>query len=311
MKTFLIFILTIVSFFYIYSCETTERIDEFPLRPSKMVVNCFFTENLRWEIQVSKSLSVLDNANLGFIENATIKIFNEYELVESINSPDSDNWYRSPDNTPIAENEYSIEVSSPDFESVVFAKEVLPGPVSISVTDVFNIDTLFDQYYSDGDLRKNWGYARGKMNVSFSDPPEEENFYELSIFWYDTIFTDAEHSTIDDIKTRRLNLSTEDISARDDESNKKNLLFTDQFFNAQNYQLMVDFIDKKAFRDKKCIVQLVTLSRSGYLYRSSIDDFKEASKDPFSEPVQIYGNIENGLGIFAAYSISLSPVELY
>ncbi len=116
MKNIPIFILTIVSFFYIYSCETTERIDDFPLRPSKMVVNCMFTEDLSWEIQVSKSLSVLDNAGLEFIENASIKIFNESEQVESIDSPDSDNWYRSPDNTPIAGNEYSIEVSSPDFE---------------------------------------------------------------------------------------------------------------------------------------------------------------------------------------------------
>ena len=56
------------------SCETTEKIDDFPLRPSKMVVNSFFTEGTDMKIQVSKSLSVLDNADLKLIDSATINV---------------------------------------------------------------------------------------------------------------------------------------------------------------------------------------------------------------------------------------------
>ena len=53
------------------ACETTEKIDDFPLRPSKLVVNCFFESDSIWEFQVSKSLSVLDNADIKLINNAT------------------------------------------------------------------------------------------------------------------------------------------------------------------------------------------------------------------------------------------------
>ena len=97
------------------SCETTEKIDDFPLRPSKLVVNSFFSADSLWEIQVSKSLSVLDNADLLKVNNASIDIYKNSELIDTIRGPGTDGWYRSGLYLPEAGENYSIEVSTPDF----------------------------------------------------------------------------------------------------------------------------------------------------------------------------------------------------
>ena len=60
-KRYFIFAL-LIAVLILSSCETTEKIDDFPLRPKKLVVNCYFAEDSAWNFQVSHSLSVLDNA---------------------------------------------------------------------------------------------------------------------------------------------------------------------------------------------------------------------------------------------------------
>jgi hypothetical protein len=41
-----------------------------------------------------------------------------------------------------------------------------------------------------------------------------------------------------------------------------------------------------------------------YLYQQSLGQFYYKHDDPFAEPVQVFSNIENGHGIFAAYSVN-------
>ena len=47
------------------------------------------------------------------------------------------------------------------------------------------------------------------------------------------------------------------------------------------------------------IYYLLTIDRSFYLYLKSLENYEEGN--PFTEPTRVYSNIQNGLGIFAAY----------
>ncbi|HKK63230.1 MAG TPA: hypothetical protein VJ951_11745, partial [Bacteroidales bacterium] len=102
-----IFIIPLV-LLQVNSCETTEKIDDFPLRPAKLVVNCYFTVDSIWEFQLSKSLSVLDNAPLKYIDNAKIYLFHDNNIIDSITQPDNDGIYRSTAGTPVSGGKYAI-----------------------------------------------------------------------------------------------------------------------------------------------------------------------------------------------------------
>ena len=57
------------------SCEKSESIVDFPIYPSKLVLNCVFNEDSLWRFQISKNLSVLDNSNIKLIDTAKIKLY--------------------------------------------------------------------------------------------------------------------------------------------------------------------------------------------------------------------------------------------
>ncbi len=306
MKTKQLFLFAVLLIFGFIACETTEKIDNFPLRPSKLVVNCFFAPDSTWEFQVSKSLSVLDNADIKFINNATIKIFKDSELIETITEQDDDKWYRTENNLPEMGKEYSIEVSSPDYGSRLIAEDYVPQAIPVSDASIVITDSSF---YESPDY--SWGNIEGNFNIKFSDPAQIDNYYQLSVFYFDTVFTNYEDSSEYYISKRVLSISSDDAAIVNDRDYNNNLLLTDNFFDGQNYQLKVNFEDWNARREKQYYIEFVSLNRSGYLYRRTIDDYNQSQNDPFSEPVQVYCNIENGYGIFSGYSTDIYVISIW
>ena len=309
MKTRDLFQFILISIFALTSCETTEKIDDFPLRPSQLVVNCFFTEGGIWEFQVSKSLSVLDNAPLKLIDNATIKLFKDSELVETLSDPGGDTWYRSQNNLPEIGHEYSIEVSAPDFASLK-ANEITPEAVPVSnVTAVIRDSTFYiwDNHYGGKSFG---GKVEGYFNIMFSDPIGIENYYQLSIFYMDTTYNE-EDSLDYDVSKNNLSVWSSDNSVEEGEGYNTNLLISDYLFDGQDYKLEVDFHEWRARKGRIYFIELTSITRSGYLYRRSIDEYSKAVNDPFAEPVKIFCNIENGYGIFSGYATEIYPVSFW
>ena len=46
------------------------------------------------------------------------------------------------------------------------------------------------------------------------------------------------------------------------------------------------------------------ISKSYYYYRTSLELYVDAPRNPFAQPVQVFSNINNGFGIFAGAQIS-------
>lgn len=106
------------------------------------------------------------------------------------------------------------------------------------------------------------------------------------------------------------NFLCHDAAAEDNAGRNKNLMISDDLFDGQSYQIKAEFHDWDAKRGKQYHIELISMNRSGYLYRRSIIDYEDAYGDPFAEPVQIFCNIENGYGIFAGYSIDTYVVTM-
>ncbi len=298
---FLIVLLHVITF----GCETTERIDDFPLRPAKLVANCFFNPDSTWKVQVSKSLSVLDNAPLKFIDNATVKIFEENRLIEHISDPDEDGLYRSIDQKPVPGKEYRLEVTSPAFEKVCTASGTVPLPAFLNNPRIVITDSsgYSDPYY-------NHHQVSGYIKISFQDPDEEVNYYQLRMYYYDSAFVylNGERKFVN-LNQAIANISSNDPVLENAHRYANHYLFDDRLFNGKKMTLDADFnIYSSGGAVEKYYIELTSLTKEAYLYKRTINEYSLSRNDPFAEPVMIYSNIENGYGIFAGYSRSVDTL---
>ena len=81
-------------------------------------------------------------------------------------------------------------------------------------------------------------------------------------------------------------------------------IFSDNVIDGENYFFKLSHHGLH-YDGANIYIKLYSLSESYYLYLKSFYQQVEAEKDFFSEPVQVYGNIEGGRGIFAGYNVSV------
>lgn len=292
---------SLITVLLLNSCETTEKIDDFPLRPKRLVVNCYFAEDSAWNFQVSHSLSVLDNAELKDVENATILLYKGEQFLDTIRKSEEDNLYRYTDNLPEQGESYSIDVSSPDFAAVLHSEDYVPVSVPVSDVSVTILDSSsYEQGYYEWE-RTRRGRAEGFFEISIQDPGLIENYYQLSVYTYDINY-DYLDSTIKYVYKRNVYVTLDNASLGENFFSGNNMIFSDLLFDGQKFTLKLEFNEWDISFDQEYFVELLSLNRTGYLYKKSISDYEGSSGDPFSEPVRIYCNIENGYGIFTAYS---------
>jgi hypothetical protein len=306
-----LFVLNILALTFI-SCETTERLEDFPLKPSRLVANCYFSNGSPWEIQVSKSLSVLDNAEIKFIKDAEISIYKGGVLIDTMSVMDNDNFYRSSRVLPEIGSAYELRVSAPEFDSVLIASDIVPEPVFIKNAELTIIDSNFysyQDYYTEEWVRE--GNFDGKFEIEFKDPDGIENYYRLMMFKTDSFYRevfDENYNIIPDSFVLEVSkypvyfLSSDIATATPDRVDR--LLFSDVLFDGLNYKVVVEFDDWISNRNHSYEFELSSLSKSAYFYWQTLDVYRESHQDPFSEPTQIYSNIENGLGIFTSFVTS-------
>ena len=94
------------------------------------------------------------------------------------------------------------------------------------------------------------------------------------------------------------------------------LVLHDLLFNGQNKALEIElkdfekdiYIDKDgyfySYKTLSITLYLHNISKSYYYYRTSLELYENASRNPFAQPVQVFSNISNGFGIFAGAQIS-------
>lgn len=294
----------LLTFTCLWSCEKVEDIVDFPKHKSRLVVNGFFHADSRWEFDVSKSLSVIDNAPLAKINNASIQIFENDILIETLtflfeDGGINDGLYYS-DNKPVFGKNYSIIVSANGFESVS-AADKLPTPVPIVSTDFKIIDSSF---YTNSDGNILW-YINSAVSIKFNDPVGEENFYQLEVLYYYTIYNFDSSTYYNSFNSFHLNSDNLSI----EEGLEGNIIFSDLIFDGQTYEISAEFTHYNAPPDFTYYIYFKSLSKSCFFYKKTYGLYLNRKNDPFAEPVQVYNNIENGFGIFAGYVADVDTIK--
>lgn len=312
MKNLFLFVLIAI---VMSSCQTFEDTNDFPSEPSKLVVNCLFNPDSTWYFEVGRSLSVLDNAELSYIDNATIKIYENGNLLETITTSTTvvDVWgeslvYYSSNLKPSVGNNYSIVVSANGYEDAS-AEASMPSSVPIEIKQFIIIDTTLGQWDAITEVRS----LKASLKVKINDPSGENNFYELRIFSPDTEVYDSINAWSYNYTKTDLYISSGDPSVENaNESYSTAVFFTDELFNGQSYELGVNIDNQYAYlpftASNHLYGLLISHSRDSYLYFKSVNAYQRANGDFFAEPVQVYGNINGGYGIFGGYDAQKATI---
>lgn len=290
MKNLLYLIITVAIF---SSCEMVVDIDV-PRQPDKLVVNCVFEEGDIWEARVSKSNYILDDSPISPINNAIVQIFDKDQLVTTLSPNQIPGYYVSTDSKPIANKEYQIRVSAPGFEAI-----------SGSATTKSSVEIISSKYTRRGIPSDYLTYD--EVELVFEDI-EGESYYEISVIAYQYNYGYDEWGepyVIDSFPTS-WHLTSNDPSIEQDEIDLSNAYFIDFLGDKRIFSLK--FLVEK-FGTDNLHIQLKHISKEYYQYRRTSNNARWNSGNPFSEPVQVFTNINKGYGIFAGYGSNMKKID--
>lgn len=287
----------------ILSCETT--FEPNIANEPQLVVNGFFGKDFPASIQLHQTIFITDRPRLIPITDALITIEEmdtrkTYDLTESL-----DGLYVSNFADFAVNGSYKLIVNAPEFEEasaidiITSVTEIISFSVAENLTTV-NIDEQ--------------GF---KANITFDDKESDENFYVLELILASpgtsNIFNESagliffEDADIDVGGNSDIDVGSVDLIDA-----QASLFFTDSGFEQE--RVSIDFFlapsNSSGRENRDIYAVLKSVSRAYYEYllttQSQIDLI---DKNTFVEPIQIKGNIENGLGVFAGFSLDTLKAE--
>jgi hypothetical protein len=285
-----------------------------------LAVSCFIEEGDSTVLaKVSRTFGLFEETNSeeeDLVSDATIELYEDGNLLYSLSplNPAGTFDYNYSSNTlePFAEygKTYELRIAHPDFENVK-ATQVLPQPVPLTSAEYRETESTFSG-------------SGGQLKLTFDDPPGEKNYYEL----YAARF--ISFSCLDEIGEEVYGFEDDtniffETEGPDNPNveynfNYNSILLKDEAFDGQTYTFNADFYENEFFiEDPSCAEAIFeegkiqvywrTVTQEYYRYTTSLRQNQEAGGNPFTEPISVFSNFDNGVGAFCMRSELIYEVE--
>ena len=293
----------ILSALTLSNCTKEIEFDAQDIAP-RIVVNSLFTNDSIWSAHISRSVGVLETTSYTTIDNASVNIFDDNTNLVTTLTHQGDGLYTSPTGvSPQPNQSYTLEASASGYESVN-ATNSIPSAVPI-----YQLDTVTST--------NNDGETILEATITFQDPPNISNYYMLEVFVTGMYYDEWEQ---DSIEIREpLQISCDDINV--ETVNRFNfggfentylyLMLKDQNFDGENYSLTFSVINYAELKEMDLFgeIRLVNTSEEYFNYLKSFNMYQRTINNPFATPVQVYSNVNNGMGIFAGGTLTSWTVQ--
>lgn len=307
------------------SCESTIKYRGGGADPKIVIYTLLHPDSL-FRVSVAVSHAVFDERyEAEQITDAVVRVFRDGELLETLDYVPSEpvpdylpanpySKYISEVNKPVRGSSYRIEVEMPGLTTAA-GEAMLPDPVAI-----ISIDTTF--------VIREWGERQMEVKIKFRDPADTENLYRLTAWGTAGSYYGNKAEPYTPLLPV---LVTEDdmsygvwgeplITPQQEDDifgmylyNTYNL-FTDELISGKEYNLTMRYNYKAPDTDYYEFVHtyfmLHTLSRDLYLYLQSLSAQDQTRDNFLAEPVLVYTNITNGLGVVGAMSTGKDSLKI-
>ncbi len=298
MKKYIILILVAIS---IFSCEKDLEID-LTNAETHIVVNGLLNPDSLIKIRISESKNILDNTGANYLINAQVRLFEDGSLIENMVYNTNENYFISSVHPAIGRS-YSIEVDYTGLESV-YSENIVSEYVNIISSDAtYKITEEIDGE----NIKTNY---ETRYNININDTDNEENYYFISVpklRHYQTEINGMTNYYTDEYSE----IQSNDI-VLGSIYNDFNILglsgkvFSDEDFNGSsgtiNFWISTSYTQQTNAVNNEFAYCIASISKDLYEYVISYNKNKENGDIPFSQPTQIYSNIENGRGVFSGFT---------
>lgn len=309
--TILLLLLTAVA-----SCDHVFKV-EVPYEGDKLVVNSFFHPDSVISLTLSHSNFILEDRNFEKAGGATAILLNKNGVKLDKMAYAGKGIYKS-NIKPEPGKIYKIKVSKEGYETVTAFDKVPEDSAHIT-----RVKTKLKEIFS-GFM----GYML-TMNI-WLDDPQGDDYYELVAIEKVVGYDEEQDTTIKYIDKNELFLQSHEAIFHDfqigdpDAEIGRYAQFKDDLFNGSTIKITVkayirfkppcfrcSISNDSTHQNKyKVLLYLKKTSRSYYKYKRSVELQNERNDNPFAEPVTVYDNIKNGLGIFAGFNVAVYPIKL-
>ncbi|MBS3913136.1 MAG: DUF4249 domain-containing protein [Bacteroidetes bacterium] len=276
----------LITGFLLQGCETALDISNVTLR-ERIVINALLNNKDQVQISVSKSTSIDNKVKPGPLLGAEVTITDDSGNKITCTYNIISEKYEAAI-VPIAGKTYSIFVRANGFPDAS-ASLSIPNTAGTK-SSMWKDSTSFDSS----------GFPQGTLTVYISDKKYENNYYRLTIYYYDNVTT--EWNVLDPPTTDA------DIQSQALKTEDGGIVFSDRYFNGMNKE--INFLTAFGYGNgtPKFLVVNESLGEEYYKFFKSLDDYKK-SGGLFQEPNGVYSNIEHGLGIAAGSSIQRDTIH--
>jgi hypothetical protein len=236
---------------------------------------------------VSASVPFASSGSPQVIENAKVSLFVDGVLQAPLSYNGFNKNYAA-SLVPQAGKVYRILVEAPGYVSVE-AESKLPAQGS------FGASVFKDSVYID-----TAGFPLGQITVRILDDGSMENFYRIKLFYYERVLDDFVELPIDS-EDPLVNQFARNIDG--------GVVFSDATFNGNRRDVFFKTPFGFGQDVPKFMVLKEHLSKDYYQYVTSLSRYQNAGSTLFQEPVFVFSNVKNGLGICAAYQVQRDTIR--
>lgn len=292
--------------------SSCEKEIELKTKSSKCIVaNALITDNEPIEVSVYSGVDFVGRNSSQWLENATLAVYRDCELLEEINGMNTDSSYRT-SVIPIVGETYTIKVDCQRFPSAT-ATATVPNPLQVKVLQTDSVRMFVE---SDGYITYK---STGEVEISIADTTSELRYYLLTIIGYHYFMKNP-----DDIKTMLLtpkynNATAQQTSMSDilrhlfessdvkEIEEKDYILLSNQNWRGKSITLRFGLSHTSTIPSD---INVMSFDEEYYKYFISKELQKSGEEDDlmFGEPVNIYSNVKNGLGLFAGYNFATTKL---
>lgn len=308
-------IIIIIASFFIVCCTKQIEIDIPHEKPKLVVYSTIVPFTLPspkiLELMLQSSAHIFDSIanNIG---DATVLYYENDILKDTLQYVDSSQTYHishSISNYPIVGNTYSIVIIKEGFDTLCCSTKI---PSKVLITDT----TILPVAY-----RNETGDVYSEISITFTDPADEENFYEIAVsdvaFKYDNPLDYYELFTYENIITSESYYpSVLNFEIRQ----PKYLLFSDKTFNGTEKTIRFFYIPPQLEGEERFIIphyismHLRNVTEEYYTFKTSmihhINSNTETVLYGMGEPLNVLSNITNGYGLFAGFNNDIVTIQL-
>ncbi|MFT5602327.1 MAG: hypothetical protein ACI9N1_002580 [Flavobacteriales bacterium] len=277
-------------FILLILCSSCEKIIDFDEEESKPVltISGFVSDVDLSYLDIGSSVSILSSDNPQFISNATATLFRDGENLGDFELTNAElGKYTFPLVLEEA-GEYEVQISSGNFKEISSITSI-PSKLQGVEAEVLEVNSS----------------GGSEVRLRFIDNPSSDDFYHMFVgfssdggsnFFITWFGSNSEYLISDEFGFS----FEEDLNYFYDRA-----IFSDQLF--PNNEVVIDF-EISIPEEETAYIQLVKSSEEYYNYFKSIHAY-QGSGGPFSQPVQLFDNVTDGLGVFAGYSYELIEIE--